>query len=55
MAGRIRPVYERTRLPAAATVHGPCVINEMSSTTIVLPGQSATVDPHGNMILQVAA
>ncbi len=48
-------IYERTRLPAAATVHGPCVINEMSATTIVLPGQSATVDPHGNIILQVAA
>ena len=47
-------IYERTRLPAAATVHGPCVINEMSATTIVLPGQSASVDPHGNIILQVA-
>jgi N-methylhydantoinase A len=47
-------VYQRERLPVGVAVAGPAVINEMSATTIVLSGQSAVVDPWGNIVLNVA-
>ena len=46
------PIYERSALPVDQVVAGPAVIDEMSSTTIVLPGQRATVDAAGNIIVQ---
>ncbi|EMS94948.1 N-methylhydantoinase A/acetone carboxylase subunit beta, partial [Agrobacterium tumefaciens str. Cherry 2E-2-2] len=46
------PVYERSALPVGRSLPGPAVIDEMSSTTIVLPGQQATVDVAGNIIVQ---
>ncbi len=49
------PVYARERLPAGARLPGPAVINEMSATTILLPGQAARVDDWGNVILEVAS
>jgi N-methylhydantoinase A len=51
---RESPVYRREALPAGARVAGPAVINEMSATTVLLPGQSARVDEWGNLILEVA-
>ncbi len=45
------PVYDRYRLPAGAKLPGPVVIEELDSTTIVLPGWQATVDKHGNLLL----
>ncbi len=47
-------VYQRERLPVGVAIAGPAVVNEMSATTIVLPGQSATVDIWGNIVLAVA-
>jgi N-methylhydantoinase A len=41
------PVYERDLLPAAFTTIGPAIIEETSSVTLVLPGQSLLVDPLG--------
>lgn len=46
------PVYDRSALPVEVPLPGPAVIDEMSSTTIVLPGQTATVDVAGNIIVQ---
>lgn len=45
-------VYDRAALPVGAALPGPAVIDEMSSTTIVLPGQRATVDAAGNIIVE---
>lgn len=45
-------VYRRGLLPVAAPVSGPAIITEMSSTTVVLKGQHATIDPFGNIIIQ---
>lgn len=33
------------------TVHGPCVISEMDSNTLVLPGYVAKIDQRGNIII----
>ena len=46
------PVYARERLPVGATLAGPAVIDEMSATTLVFPGQSASLDADGNVILR---
>jgi N-methylhydantoinase A len=49
------PVYRRDRLPADAEIHGPAVIREMSSTTVLLPRQTATLDGFGNIIIDAVA
>ena len=44
-------IYARARLPVEVPFQGPAVIEEMSSTTVVLPGHSARVDPIGNIVI----
>jgi N-methylhydantoinase A len=46
-------VYDRTRLSAGATLTGPAVIEEMSSTTLLKPAQSATIDRIGNIVIDI--
>ncbi len=48
-------IYSRDDLPAGAVVHGPAVIEESMSTTLVHPGQRCDVDPYGNIILHTRA
>ncbi|MGZ5142469.1 MAG: hydantoinase/oxoprolinase family protein [Burkholderiales bacterium] len=48
------PVYDRTRLSAGATLTGPAVIEEMSSTTLLKPVQSATIDRIGNIVIDIS-
>jgi N-methylhydantoinase A len=48
------PVYARGQLPADQAFQGPAVIEEMSSTTLVLPGQTARVDALGNIIIDLS-
>ena len=45
------PVYRRALLPTGAPVDGPAVIEEMSSTTVILPGQQARADDYGNLVV----
>lgn len=47
------PVYARAKLPVGETIIGPAIIEEMSATTVMLPGQSAVVDEIGNIIIDV--
>lgn len=46
------PFYERSALQFGQKIAGPAVITQMGSTTLILPGQMAEVDPFGNLILQ---
>jgi N-methylhydantoinase A len=48
------PIYDRAGLPAGARLAGPAIIDEMSSTTVVDPGQSVIVDAAGNLIVETA-
>ncbi|MBX5491137.1 MAG: hydantoinase/oxoprolinase family protein [Chloroflexi bacterium] len=43
--------YDRERLGPGAVLHGPCIVEQLDSTTVVLPGQVAQVDTYGNLIL----
>jgi N-methylhydantoinase A len=46
-------VYERDRLGAGAKFPGPAIVEEMDSTTVINPGQSATVDQFGNLLVKL--
>ena len=45
------PLYDREKLAPGHAVAGPAVIDQMDSTTLVLPGQVATVDAHLNLMI----
>ena len=44
-------VYRRDRLAPGASWAGPAIVEEPSSTTLILEGMTATVDAYGNLIL----
>jgi N-methylhydantoinase A len=46
------PTYDRPRLAPEDVVHGPAVIEEFGSTVPVHPGFRATVDLHGNLLVE---
>jgi N-methylhydantoinase A len=46
-------VYDRDLLIAGDTIHGPALITEYSSTTVLPPLCVATVDLYGNLIVEV--
>jgi N-methylhydantoinase A len=48
-------IYVREALPVAVAIPGPAIINEMSATTLVRPGQAAVLDPFGNIVIGAAA
>jgi N-methylhydantoinase A len=47
------PVYARARLASGCALVGPAVIEEMSSTILLAPGQRAEVDKLGNVIIRI--
>jgi N-methylhydantoinase A len=44
----------RPSLAAGAAIAGPAVIEEQNATTFVPPGDRAMIDPHGNIVIDVA-
>lgn len=46
------PVYDRARLGSGQKLSGPAIVQEFGSTTVVFPGQSLSVDPHGILIIR---
>ena len=47
-------IYDRAKLGAGDEVPGPSIVFEMDSTTVVLPGYTATVDTVGNLLINPA-
>jgi N-methylhydantoinase A len=47
------PLYLRAHLGAATRLDGPVIIDEMSSTTVVPPGDVLRVDAIGNLVIEV--
>ncbi|KAJ7178558.1 5-oxoprolinase [Mycena crocata] len=45
------PVWTRSQLKWGHVVQGPCIVNEMDSNTLVLPGFRAEVDEVGNLLI----
>ena len=44
------PVYERTALPVGFAIPGPAIIEQLDSTTLLVPGSHARVDERFNLI-----
>ncbi len=47
-------IYDRGLLHEGLVVAGPAIVNEMDSTTVVLPGYEAKVDHVGNLLINPA-
>jgi N-methylhydantoinase A len=46
------PVYERVRLPQNQMIKGPAVVEEKTSTTLIMPGDIFYVDRYSNLIIK---
>ncbi|NRP89501.1 N-methylhydantoinase A [Rhizobium lusitanum] len=52
---RETPIYWRDHLPLKATISGPAIIEQMDTTIILEPGDVATQDDDGNIIITIGA
>ena len=48
------PIYDRAKLRPGNIVQGPAIIEQMDTTTVVLPAMAARVEPYLNLILEAA-
>jgi N-methylhydantoinase A len=46
------PVYDREKLGPGHMIAGPAIVEQMDATTVVLPGQTATVDAYLNIVIE---
>jgi N-methylhydantoinase A len=46
-------VYDREYIPTGEYLDGPVIIEEMDSTIVVNPGQSASIDGYGNVAIEI--
>lgn len=46
------PVYDRDKLRAGHRFAGPALVDQYDATTVVRPGQAATVDSFGNLFVE---
>ncbi|MGG5823392.1 hydantoinase/oxoprolinase family protein [Falsiroseomonas sp. HW251] len=46
-------VYDRYRLAPDVVLHGPAVVEERESTTVIGPDSRFTLDPHGNLVIDI--
>ena len=47
------PIYDRDKLKSGNRFTGPAIVEQMDSTTVLLPGMTATVEPYLNLILEM--
>ncbi|MFC0408539.1 hydantoinase/oxoprolinase family protein [Roseomonas elaeocarpi] len=47
-------IYDRAKLKPGNRIQGPAIIEQMDTTTVVLPDMTATVEPYLNLILEAA-
>jgi N-methylhydantoinase A len=48
------PIYRRERLRRGHAIAGPAIVEQMDTTTVVLPGQRAVVDGRANLLIEIA-
>jgi N-methylhydantoinase A len=47
------PVYDRAALTSGQTVSGPCIIEQMDTTTVILDDQTAVIDDFGSIRIRL--
>ena len=50
---RDTPVYPREKLPLDAVIEGPAILEQLDATTVLEPGDRATSDADGNLIIEI--
>jgi N-methylhydantoinase A len=45
-------IYDRSRLKAKDAVFGPAIVNQMDTTTLILPGHVGVVDANANILIR---
>lgn len=48
-------VYAREKLKSGNVIQGPAIVEQMDTTTVILPDMTGTVDPYLNLVLEVKA
>jgi N-methylhydantoinase A len=48
-------IYRRYGLPAGARLEGPCILEEIGSTTLIEPGMAVEVLPDGQLLIETGA
>ena len=51
--GALLPRYDGGSLPAGASIVGPAIIREPTTTIVIYPGSAATVTTLGNYVLEL--
>jgi N-methylhydantoinase A len=46
------PIYDRDRLMSGNRIAGPAIVEQMDSTTVILPGQRALMDEYRNLVIR---
>ncbi|MEJ1975982.1 MAG: hydantoinase/oxoprolinase family protein [Acetobacteraceae bacterium] len=46
------PVYDREKLEAGNRISGPAIVEQMDTTTVILPGMVGRVEPYLNLLLE---
>jgi len=49
------PIYDRERLHYGNRIAGPAIVEQMDTTTVILPGMVARVEPYLNLIMEAAS
>lgn len=49
------PVYERSVIRQGTEIPGPAILTQLDTTILVMPGQLATVDDYGSLIIRETA
>jgi N-methylhydantoinase A len=47
------PVLDRARLGTGSELTGPAIVQQLDTTTVIEPGDRLTVDPLGNLLIEV--
>lgn len=47
------PVYDRARLAAGNEIAGPAIVEQMDTTTVLLPGDTCRVDEYRNLVIEI--
>jgi N-methylhydantoinase A len=48
-------IYDRSTLTPGSKFSGPAIVQQLDTTTLVHPGQTATVDAHANILISIGA
>ena len=52
---RTCPVYDRGRLRPGNELAGPAIVEQMDTTTVLLPGDTCVMDEYRNLVIQIGA